>query len=67
MVPRNLHFIRISRLFSCQRSVNLTLGSSELKMSVKMGIYIRAWVTREGLIGIGKGELNLEKRCSEEI
>ena len=41
-MPRNLHCIKIPRLFSCQRSLNHTLGSSELKMYVKMGRHIRA-------------------------
>lgn len=43
MVPRNLHFIKIPRLFCCQGSLNHTLGSSGLKKSVKVGRHIRAW------------------------
>lgn len=36
VMPRNLHFIKIPRLFCCQASLN-TLRSSGLKISVKWG------------------------------
>lgn len=66
-MPRNLHFSKSLRLLCCQASLNHTLGSSRLKISVKMGRHIGLRVTREGFTGAWKSGMNLEKRWWEEI
>lgn len=53
-MPRNLHFIKFLSLFSCQASLNHTLGSNGLNISVKMGRLIGLGVTREGFIAVWK-------------